>query len=126
MDHKSTPESISSRSSMFNGSESTMSVEQETPDLYREKTLDDIEANPPQVFPGPVYGPSLEPIKSSASRRGKNEQPTIANTLSRTLSRIRTSDTLEPGPPPDGGAHAWFQAVLAHFVIFNTWYVRTS
>jgi len=40
-------------------------------------------------------------------------------TLSRTLSR--TSDTLEPGPAPDGGTKAWMTALVAHLVVFNTW-----
>ncbi|UQC88971.1 riboflavin transporter MCH5 [Colletotrichum lupini] len=25
------------------------------------------------------------------------------------------------GPPPDGGVKAWTQALMAHFVVFNTW-----
>lgn len=41
--------------------------------------------------------------------------------LSRTLSRVRTADTLDPGPPPDGGAVAWTQACLAHLVTFTIW-----
>ncbi|KAL1956561.1 hypothetical protein VTO42DRAFT_7032 [Malbranchea cinnamomea] len=42
--------------------------------------------------------------------------------LSRTLSLVRTRDSgRDPGPPPDGGFHAWLQAGLAHLVIFNTW-----
>lgn len=42
--------------------------------------------------------------------------------LSRTLSRIRTKDASDPGPPPDGGRTAWTQVALTHLVIFNTWY----
>ncbi|KAK1701744.1 uncharacterized protein BDZ83DRAFT_550936, partial [Colletotrichum acutatum] len=25
------------------------------------------------------------------------------------------------GPPPDGGVKAWTQALMAHFVVINTW-----
>ena len=64
-----------------------------------------------------MYGEPLEAIKTSASR-GPNQ---LTSTLSRTLSRIRTSDTIDPGPPPDGGIKAWSQALLTHLVIFNTW-----
>lgn len=41
--------------------------------------------------------------------------------LSRVLSRVRSEDTLDPGPPPDGGLTAWTQVALAHLVIFNSW-----
>jgi len=63
-----------------------------------------------------MVGEPLETTKTSASRR-----PQLTTTLSRTLSRVRTVDTLDPGPPPDGGVVAWTQAVLTHLVIFNTW-----
>lgn len=63
-----------------------------------------------------TIGEPLEATKTSASRR-----PQLTTTLSRTLSRVRTVDTLDPGPPPDGGVVAWTQAVLTHLVIFNTW-----
>ncbi|KAI2168630.1 hypothetical protein LOZ23_001992 [Ophidiomyces ophidiicola] len=44
------------------------------------------------------------------------------NVITRTLSVVRTKDSgRDPGPPPDGGFHAWLQAILAHAVIFNTW-----
>ncbi|KAK5948956.1 hypothetical protein OHC33_010042 [Knufia fluminis] len=61
-------------------------------------------------------GEPLEAIKTSASR-GPNQ---LTSTLSRTLSKVRTSDTLDPGPPPDGGFQAWATAVWTDF-IFNTW-----
>ncbi|KIW28635.1 uncharacterized protein PV07_08279 [Cladophialophora immunda] len=41
--------------------------------------------------------------------------------LSKTLSRIRTPDIADPGPPPDGGFKAWSVAFATHLVIFNTW-----
>lgn len=60
---------------------------------------------------------TLEPIKTANSR---NSYP-LTTTLSRSLSKVRTSDTLNPGPPPDGGTRAWSQACLGHLVIFTTW-----
>ncbi|OAL31388.1 hypothetical protein AYO22_00980 [Fonsecaea multimorphosa] len=44
-----------------------------------------------------------------------------AGVLSKTLSRVRTPDIADPGPPPDGGFRAWATAFAAHLVIFNTW-----
>ena len=44
-----------------------------------------------------------------------------ANGLTKTLSRLRTADSIDPGPPPDGGKKAWATACLAHLVLFNTW-----
>lgn len=42
--------------------------------------------------------------------------------VNRTLSLVRTRESgRDPGPPPDGGFNAWFQACLAHLTIFNTW-----
>jgi hypothetical protein len=41
--------------------------------------------------------------------------------LSNVLSRVRSEDAYDPGPPPDGGLTAWTQVTLAHLVIFNTW-----
>ncbi|KKZ66448.1 hypothetical protein EMCG_07840 [[Emmonsia] crescens] len=42
--------------------------------------------------------------------------------LRKTLSLVRTKDSgIDPGPPPDGGFNAWFQAGLSHLVICNTW-----
>ncbi|KAF2260632.1 MFS general substrate transporter [Lojkania enalia] len=32
----------------------------------------------------------------------------------------------DPGPPPDGGFRAWSQAVMGHFVVFNTWGMISS
>lgn len=62
---------------------------------------------------------ALSTIKTSTSR--KSAKDNLKSTLSHTLSRIRTRDDLDPGPPPDGGVVAWTQAVLTHLVIFTTW-----
>ncbi|KAM5465023.1 hypothetical protein MauCBS54593_006656 [Microsporum audouinii] len=49
----------------------------------------------------------------------KVERPGV---LEKTLSLVRTRESnIDPGPPPDGGYHAWLQVALSHFVIFNTW-----
>ena len=75
-------------------------------DIFRVPTLED-------RIHEPVPGEPLEQIPSKA--------PPATTFLSRTLSRVRTRDSLDPGPPPDGGFQAWFQAFLGHLVIFNTW-----
>lgn len=65
------------------------------------------------TIPEPVPGEPLELTPSKAAPGN--------SFLSRTISRVRTKDSIDPGPPPDGGAHAWFMASLAHLVIFNIW-----
>lgn len=57
----------------------------------------------------------LTTTKTSTSRKSATDN------IKSTLSRIRTRDDLDPGPPPDGGVIAWTQAVLTHLVIFTTW-----
>ncbi|KAF2724214.1 MFS monocarboxylate transporter-like protein [Polychaeton citri CBS 116435] len=45
-----------------------------------------------------------------------------SNALSRTLSsRSAATSYRDPGPPPDGGIHAWSQAIAVHLSIFSTW-----
>lgn len=61
-----------------------------------------------------------EPLEQTISRKSAKPNA-LTTTLSRTLSRVRTSDNIDPGPPPDGGWTAWSQALLTHLVIFNTW-----
>ncbi|KAF2095842.1 putative MFS monocarboxylate transporter [Rhizodiscina lignyota] len=41
--------------------------------------------------------------------------------LSAIISRVRTKDSIDPGPPPDGGFNAWSIACIAHLVNFNSW-----
>jgi Major Facilitator Superfamily len=62
--------------------------------------------------------PDLTPTKSTTPTQ---KQHPLTTTLSRTLSLIRTRDSIDPGPPPDGGWTAWSMALLTHLVIFNTW-----
>ena len=57
-----------------------------------------------------------EPLKQTPSI-----PQAITGALAKTLSRVRTKDSIDPGPPPDGGLQAWSMACLAHLVIFNTW-----
>ncbi|CAG9986896.1 unnamed protein product [Clonostachys byssicola] len=44
----------------------------------------------------------------------------------RVLSRIASSTTIDPGPPPDGGFRAWMCVLGAHLVVLNTWGVINS
>ena len=41
------------------------------------------------------------------------------------VSRIRSNDDVDPGPPPDGGLRAWSMAFAAHLVLFNIWGVSS-
>jgi hypothetical protein len=41
--------------------------------------------------------------------------------LAKTITTRSNASVIDPGPPPDGGTKAWTQAVMAHFVVFNTW-----
>ncbi|KAI0535005.1 riboflavin transporter MCH5 [Xylaria digitata] len=41
--------------------------------------------------------------------------------LGRVLSRISTSASWNPGPPPDGGKKAWLMCLCGHLIITNTW-----
>lgn len=51
----------------------------------------------------------------------RDTQQDNVNVVQRVLSRITTKSSIDPGPPPDGGARAWAQCLAAHLVIFNTW-----
>lgn len=64
-----------------------------------------------------THGLNLQPAKSATTTTASSR----GNALSRALSRVRTSDSIPPSPPPDGGRQAWLTAVLTHLVIFNTW-----
>lgn len=59
---------------------------------------------------------------SGLTQTPTNASQKISKTVSKTLSLVRTRESgRDIGPPPDGGVHAWMQAVLAHVVMFNTW-----
>lgn len=61
--------------------------------------------------------PSLSRVATSRTATGQGPDSMLA----RTISLVRTRETRDPGPPPDGGLTAWRQSVIAHLVIFNTW-----
>ena len=50
-----------------------------------------------------------------------NDHEKAGSLLVRILSRIRSDDNFDPGPPPDGGLRAWSIAFAAHLIMFNTW-----
>ena len=65
---------------------------------------------------GPIHIDPLsgEPLSKTHSKTHEG------GVLARTLSRIRTRDSIEPiPPPPDGGTKAWMQVLLCHLVIFK-------
>ncbi|KAI0409353.1 MFS general substrate transporter [Xylaria palmicola] len=49
------------------------------------------------------------------------DAPGAAGAVGRVLSRISTSASKNPGPPPDGGKKAWLMCLCGHFIIMNTW-----
>jgi hypothetical protein len=46
---------------------------------------------------------------------------TIKDKSLRVLSKMRSSNWKDPGPPPDGGALAWAQVLAGHLIVLNTW-----
>ncbi len=68
----------------------------------------------------PVVGQGDEAIEE---RRSDREKAGVS--LVKILSRIRSSDITDPGPPPDGGLRAWSMAFSAHLVLFNIWGVSS-
>ncbi|KEF62309.1 uncharacterized protein A1O9_00281 [Exophiala aquamarina CBS 119918] len=62
-----------------------------------------------------------EPVPGEPLEQTSSQAPPATTFLTKTLSRVRTRDSIDPGPPPDGGFQAWFQACLGHLVIFNSW-----
>jgi len=68
----------------------------------------------------------ISPIElyDATDMRSKSETPSTM--LTRIASQLSTTDIHDPGPPPDGGAVAWIQALMAHLVLFNTWGYVTS
>jgi MFS family permease len=74
------------------------------------------------------YDDSIQSLSRSPSvSRSTTQQDSDAKnkSLGQKLTAVLTTRSnisiLDPGPPPDGGAKAWTQAVMGHFVIFNTW-----
>lgn len=57
-----------------------------------------------------------------AISRSTSRADVALSMVSRTLTLVRTRESLRnPGPPPDGGILAWSQVILAHLVLVNTW-----
>jgi MFS family permease len=53
-------------------------------------------------------------------------KPSIGGTLTKVLTARSNASLRDPGPPPDGGFHAWSMACMGHFVVFNTWGMISS
>ena len=58
-----------------------------------------------------------DPEKDAPARR----TPSQVGGLSSLRRIVSQSSTVDPGPAPDGGIHAWLQVLAAHLVIFNAW-----
>ena len=78
-----------------------------------DSSADDVTPVPLSTLPGPADD---EQLSRKPSRLGQE------GLLQKTLSRVRTKDSINgPGPPPDGGFRAWGHVLLVHLVIFVTW-----
>jgi hypothetical protein len=65
-----------------------------------------------EAYPDVVNDPQDETINNE----------TIKERSLRVLSRTKSAATWkDPGPPPDGGALAWTQALSGHLVVLITW-----
>ena len=69
----------------------------------------------------------LQPVRS-IQQEVKDLREDVNNTVGTgealacsVTGRSTTPSWKDPGPPPDGGVLAWTQAIMGHFVIFNTW-----
>jgi predicted MFS family arabinose efflux permease len=72
----------------------------------------------------PPHGPSGEEeaitrIPTHTSQASRTKKSIVG--LAKTITARSNASVIDPGPPPDGGRKAWTQAVMAHFVIMNTW-----
>ena len=93
-------------------SDSSVSIQHSDPERDVEKRLDDTakESSGDNESPG-QQGADIETVEEADEALGDNasrttEKPT--NGLSGVLSRIVSrASTVDPGPPPDGGLHAW-------------------
>ncbi|KAI0467311.1 major facilitator superfamily domain-containing protein [Xylaria cf. heliscus] len=69
----------------------------------------------PEPEPETETEPGLKPDFLDVNADG------VAGVVSRVLSRISTSASMNPGPPPDGGKTAWLMCLCGHLIITNTW-----
>lgn len=66
----------------------------------------------------------LEKVETAAQDqdRPNNMKTTPAGAVNRILSKVKsTASTVDPGPPPNGGWHAWTIALSGHATICATW-----
>lgn len=63
---------------------------------------------------------AIEQIPTTTSRNSRNNKNLFIG-LAKIITARSNASVIDPGPPPDGGARAWSQAFMGHFVIFNTW-----
>ncbi|GAW17816.1 hypothetical protein ANO14919_072830 [Xylariales sp. No.14919] len=93
-------------------------------DVEKQSTRDDARQGQPQSQGGEAskeneeddqWERELEPDFLDTNAGG------AAGALNRVLSRISTSASLNPGPPPDGGKKAWLMCLCGHLIITNTW-----
>lgn len=66
---------------------------------------------------------SRTPTKPSTT---PNKEQSFGQTLTKIITARSNASVIDPGPPPDGGFNAWKQAVMGHFVVFNTWGMITT
>lgn len=84
-------------------------------------TMGDLEMLPgAQPHPDSIQYETEGHVETAASPSLKRST-SISQTVTGALSRLRTQDSIDPGPPPDGGFTAWSMACIAHLVFFNTW-----
>ena len=83
-------------------------------------------ANEPELYehpwPAPKQDGTFDPDGGQFPLSTGKTIDARPNPLSRTLSsRSGVASFRDPGPPPDGGRHAWAQVVAVHLSIFSTW-----
>ncbi|WDK17652.1 major facilitator superfamily transporter [Colletotrichum graminicola] len=67
-------------------------------------------------------GTDKETRSDSSRDDGVGGEPVrTGSRVGRVLSRIASTPTSDPGPPPDGGYDAWMAVLSAHFIFMDTW-----
>lgn len=74
------------------------------------------------IFPAPLR---LIPVRThSTISRALDAEANIPHSPSAEQVNIATDekrDADDPGPPPNGGFHAWLQVLGSFFLFFNSW-----
>ncbi|KAI1826352.1 MFS general substrate transporter [Xylaria intraflava] len=101
------------------GSTSPSSSDGESPaDIEKQPTRDGVRTEAPEKpvdEAGPWEG-------AEAAPKLDTNAPGAAGVLNRVLSRISTdANSLDPGPPPDGGLNAWLMCLCGHLIVMNSW-----